>query len=269
MRKINFTILLLFLVVIGFTRCSSGLDNQNETRQHSDSISNEQMKVKKKLTIFLVDVSGSFNEIVKGGGHFNGKNYFDIACNQIYDYIRNAKGGEYIIVKQIKSNSFDETGFVCNLDLSDSTLVFTKPKPTNVYEVNDWENEKNTFEKNADKVLTEKRNIALHEINTFKNNYTNKPSGSTDVFNAIFSCKQDFDKAIYSDYIKTLIIYSDFWDTQNQIEGEVIEIPDVTVEGRFVSKANHNRTSYEKMINMWKDAINDKSIVFKTPEQSE
>jgi hypothetical protein len=88
------------------------------------------------------------------------------------------------------------------------------------------------------------------------------------VVNAFKALLQDL--ASLPHYPKRIIVYSDFKDNQNKLDGsEVLDFGDDTeIEGRFVSINDLTPQKYEALINAWKRILKCKSTEFKTPIKS-
>lgn len=227
--------------------------------------------IKKELFVYLVDISGSFNYRIEEPGYFNGKNYFELSCDQIIDEIRHAEIGQYHIVKQIKSRSFDESSFIFTLDLTDSGLFFIEPEPKNPYQKTNWIKSKENFERQVESLISQKKQNAIEAIEFFKKEYRNNFSKYTDVLYAIENSKIDFDSERFDGFsIKRLIIYSDFKETTTKnISEKNIVLNNVYVEGRFVTKTPYkNLEEYNNMLKIWEKVIQAKSLKFLNPEQS-
>lgn len=222
----------------------------------------------KTLTIFLVDVSGSFNRIQKEG-RFEGQNYFDIACLQIMRYIGNNadKGYEDIIIRQISNNSFPEAAFVHRLNLV--AEPYSERKPNSPFRIKGWLERKEKYERKLENLLIKRINSTLEKIKNFQLLKSGYYSKQTDVLYAIVCCKKRIDNnPSYSSYIKKIIVYSDFKDTISNLNREPILLEDVEFEGRFVSKRGHTSRSYDELLQKWRNILRCKSITFKTPEES-
>ena len=227
----------------------------------------------KILTIVFLDVSGSFNKFQKQGG-FKGKNYFDESCNELISRIEKKEmkiGQECLIVKFIKDKSFSDETLVCKIDLTDDRYVFQVSRPDNDLNLPDWEDSLKLFNERVKIIIEKDINKAISVIKTFRDNHINRPAMYTDIVNAFTGIKPVIESDKYANYKKYLIVYSDFkedTETKRNLSNINIDLQDVEIEGRFVSKNDFSTLEdYNNNLEEWKKILKCKKLTFKTPEE--
>lgn len=257
-------LLQVFIFSLFLIACDGEKENNDKPKQVS---------LKKKLTIILVDVSGSFNKVIKDkDSPFSGKNYFELSCSHIIEnYITKADTGSCLIVKRISESSFGEKNYVATFDFSDSTILFLEPQPENPLQIREWEKRKADKEKTAMAEIKSRKEKAKSNILLFQQEYVKKATNHTDIDGALYSCLGDFNHRDYNNYEKQLIIYSDLLHEppQKKNDSDILDFAGIDVLVKFVSKAGHDPQQYQKLINSWKDKLNQsKSFSTQTVEQS-
>ncbi len=255
----------IYWVAVLFFLFSCGGETENEKKVTRE--------LKKKLTIILVDISGSFNKpILDKDSPFNGQNYFELSCSHIVEnYIMKSDTGSCLIVKRISDKSFGEKNYVATFDFSDTTLLFLETQPENPLQVRDWENRKKAKEGKASQEIASRKEKAKTNILSFQEEYKKKPSMHTDIDGALHSCLGDFNNKEYKDYQKQLIIYSDLLHEPpiNKANTDTLFFKNIEVLVKFVSKVGHEPQQYQKLINSWKEKLyQSKSFSTQTVEQS-
>src|SRR5437660_3615892 len=255
-------ILILFFAASAFTACGPGVDTNTNANQPQPA------KTQKKLTIFLIDRSGSFHRIQREG-HFRGKDYFYIACDQVKQYVRQEadKHNELIMVRAIQSSSFSDDTFIGRLDYTQSP-VFNEPEPEGPYskeEKKAWANRKQQFESGVETSQKNSLDAFVANIDDFRKG---KPSGRTDLVNAFRALIPHLQE--FPAYSKRIIVYSDFKDTETSLEaaGQIDLGSDTEVEGQFVSMNEQDPDSYDRLLKEWQSILKCKSTKFKTPAES-
>jgi len=255
-------ILILVFLASALTACGPGGDTSTNANQTQSA------KTQKKLTIFLIDRSGSFHRIQREG-HFRGKDYFYIACDQVKQYVRQEadKQNELIMVRAIQSSSFSDDTFIAKLDYTQSP-VFTEPEPQGPYSKEKkkaWANRKQQFDTGGENKQKSSLEAFAGNIDDFRKG---KPSGKTDLVNAFRALIPHLEE--FSAYSKRIIVYSDFKDTETALEaaGQIDLGADIEVEGRFVSMNEQDPDSYNRLLKQWQSILKCKSTKFKTPAES-
>ncbi|PYP88794.1 MAG: hypothetical protein DMF61_06400 [Blastocatellia bacterium AA13] len=230
-----------------------------------------------RITIFLVDRSGSFHKEQKEG-HFKSQDYFHIACDQIKKYVeqqanleREQKADqphEFIIVRVIESASFSDETVAAQIDFTNPDFIFREPEPKGPFANLDkeaWERRKDDFMKQVD----DKRDPLVKNFYN-KMDELNKrgPSDRTDVINAFQALLQDLKSLPH--YFKHIVVYSDFQDNQNKLDSaDVLDFGDDTkIEGKFVSVNGLTPKQYENLMAAWGRILKCNSQEFKTPIKS-
>lgn len=269
MKKIYLLVLTIFVLLMG---CKN--DNKESTSHEETVVSiNEENKEQKRLTIFFIDISGSFNKKRQYGVEKE-VNFFNKACYETIKHIRvkSQIGEDYIVVKKIESFSFNDNATVTQLDLTSEKFCYPKetPKTDNDIIINNHIKAKSAFEKNAIVVAKEEKERAVGDVQDFQNHYTNKSSNYTDIIDALNAIKIDFDNSNFAEYEKRIIIYSDFKETKSKIkQGLSIDLSDYHIEGRYVSKDDFSSPSeYLDNIQLWKEVLKCKSLEFFSPDNN-
>jgi hypothetical protein len=262
-------ILLYVLVLLLFFSC----DLMRKHEENPDNSKKTGALINKKyLTIILIDISGSFNKIQTTGG-FRNKNYFIESCNEVLSRIRYdiKLGQECLMIKAIQSVSFKDDALVYKIDLSnEDKYMFSEPPPDDDIMMKRWEIRKSEFERSVEEKVGEEKDKAVKALIAFKDNYTDNGTPYTDLINAFNGVKPQLESKEFTDYIKKIIVYSDFKETKNKnITKLVIKLDNISIEGRFVSKNEYESLEmYEKNKAMWRKILKCKAIVFKTPEET-
>jgi len=258
------------VVTIVFSVLLTACPRKTDQSKEQESVTTDTLVIEKTLTIVFLDVSGSFNKVQKQGGLFQGKNYFDESCKELVRRIRTDMkiGEEYMIVKSIRDQSFSDETLICKIDLTDDKYIFKKPIPDNDMRKNRWEKEKNEFENDVRAKIGEDKEKVIVLINEFKDYYIKNPTNRTDIVNAFNGIKPVIESDKYANYKKKFIVYSDFIETRQSLNDLTIDLKDVEIEGRFVSKNDFSSLDdYYKNLDKWKTILKCKKLTFKTPEE--
>lgn len=259
--KINIIKSLLFILFIS----NSGLCQISELNNSDDN--------QKCLTIFFVDISGSFNRSrsLEPDEYIN---YFELACDEIRRFVEDdlKVGRDVVYVKKIESNSFNDNTLIAKIDLASDIYIYKEsvPDTKNDLKINNYNKRKNAFDVRSRQIAHHEIQNVSQKIQSFKYKYENNPSNFTDIIDALNSIKIDFNNKYFSAYDKRIIIYSDFKETKKSITDTLtIDLSDYYIEGRYVSKDDYDSpNAYLKNIELWRNIFKCKSLDFYTPENS-
>ncbi|MDO5985980.1 hypothetical protein Q4Q39_01065 [Flavivirga amylovorans] len=271
-----FVIILVFFVATG---CGSG--NQSNEKIDFDNIKENKLtesitsdkKTNKKLTVYFLDISGSFNKIQENLSEVTETvNYFELACDEIIDHIENRMviGKECIIIKKIQSNSFLDDAQFLKIDLSSDKYSFSEKKPEHDMKMKGYEKRRRIFNEKAFKEATVEKLETIKRIEAFKEHYKNNSSGETDIINALNSIKFDLSDVQYQRHDFYICIYSDFQETTKKdgLKNIEIDLGGINIVGRYVSKNNFTSLDeYKSNIEDWKNVLKCNSLEFLTPDQ--
>ena len=220
----------------------------------------------KKLTVYLLDASGSFNRQQKGG-LFDGQNYFDLACDQVRHHLQDASAKEVIFAYSISSSSQGDDNLGLSLDLTEFAKEYSVPEPTNIFQHRDWEKGKAEFDQPLRVKMDKARAAAVEKLEQFRKDHSARPADHTDLYTAIWLASEVFGDPTYKGGESQLIIFSDFQDTRTNTTPPV-QLPGVKVVGKFVSRNGHTRETYDALLDRWRHVLVAQSLELLPPERS-
>lgn len=184
----------------------------------------------KRITFLLIDNSLSYNNPANNGS----QRVMDLVKREIMGKLRKAHPGDHYIVRTIQSESNQLSAMITNLNLTKNDLHFQKPKPTNPIELKVWEGEKREFIATVGERTKSAIDSACSEFEATGALLFAEPSNQTDFVGALLTCQRFFEKRDYDR--KEIIIYSDMIEDAALEDDSQLELPDVSVEARFVTK---------------------------------
>ncbi|MBL7127992.1 MAG: hypothetical protein ISS16_03305 [Ignavibacteria bacterium] len=244
------------LILLFLCSCSKEITN----------IPSEPIFIKKILTIYLIDVSGSYNK-TQTKGKFENENFFELSCKQIIDHVNNATfGKEHIFIRQISDESHGEEAFIGQFNLCDTNMIYNKPKPKNPYKLNSWRTDSIKFIKDVEKLVCNKRESLLNSFHEFENKMVMNPSEYTDLINAFRTCERDVDYFKQQKYSIIIIVYSDFEETKTKLRNQKINLSGIKIIGKGVPVSRWTPNKYQQLYDDWNNAINCDTLIFVNPE---
>ncbi|MCG8329759.1 MAG: hypothetical protein MI974_18835 [Chitinophagales bacterium] len=207
----------------------------------------------KKVTVFLVDASNSFNRINKQEGIFYERNYFDLACRQIKDSLLVLGVGGVAIIRFIGERSWGTRSFITQLDLTNSDLYFSVPMPCDPFSLEQYRQQKVEEDSINQLKIQGFQQQTIEEITNFQSTYALRSVKHTDLCGALAACNQDIKAQKYLGFTKELVIYSDL---QNSFPSSTdcefpFDFTGVKVQAKFVVDDDHSANDYEELKKEW------------------
>jgi len=182
------------------------------------------------ITFLLIDNSLSYNNPTDN----NSQRVMQMVKREIVTKLKQAQPGEHLIVRTIQAESDQLSAMITTLDLTRADLFFQKPKPINPIELKVWEGEKRDFDASIHERTAPLIESAVNEFEIRGQPIFAAPSNSTDFVGALLTCQRFFEKKTY--HRKKLIIYSDMIEDAALEDDSQLQLADVEVEARFVTK---------------------------------
>ncbi|MDF1813846.1 MAG: hypothetical protein P1V20_16710 [Verrucomicrobiales bacterium] len=213
------------------------------------------IKPEKRITFLLIDNSLSYNNPADSAS----QRVMDLVKREITGKLRQARPGDHYIVRTIQSESNQLSAMITNLDLTRDDLHFQKPKPSNPIELKVWEREKRDFEESLGERTKASIDAACSEFEAQGELLFAYPSNQTDFVGALLTCQRFFEKRNYDQ--KKLIIYSDMIEDAALEDDSQLELPDVTVVARFVTRPPNQNTGgahqyFKQLEQYWQTKLN-------------
>lgn len=209
------------------------------------------LKPEKRITFLLIDNSLSYNN----PDDPSSQRVMDLVKREIFGKLRQAQPGDHFIVRTIQSESNQLSAMITNLNLTRDDLHFQKPIPSNPIEMKVWEKEKRDFESTIDASTKSSIDSTCSEFEARGALLFATPSAKTDFIGALLSCQRFFEKQNYDK--KQLIIYSDMIEDAALEDANQLDLPDVDVLARFVTKpsgtdAEGAHVYFKKLESIWR-----------------
>lgn len=209
----------------------------------------------KRITFLLIDNSLSYNNPADEGS----QRVMDLVKGEILSKLKSAQAGDHFIVRTIQSESNQLSAMITNLNLTRDDFHYQKPKPSNPIELKVWEREKRDFEESVGERIQLAIDSACREFEEEGAEIFMSPSNQTDFVGALLTCQRFFEKQNYDK--KELIIYSDMIEDAALEDESQLELPDVTVVARFVTKPvgetiEGTHQYFKRLESSWRSKLN-------------